>query len=176
MENANPFILVTPNRLHARITQELNELRAILAMIDSRLENIDHTQIIIPPLVPIDQLFNDFMDSPDALEMDDLESDNGNCRKAYLLEEKQIPSVGVFDEVSFYTLFQAFQKHLKEKHVTWARFEKKLDKNTTLQDCDFHYDAFTKSIQKVKFLIKVVTSQAAEKASEITPDAVKIKE
>ncbi|GJZ34055.1 hypothetical protein Tco_0579491 [Tanacetum coccineum] len=45
-------------------------------MIDSRLENIDHTQIKISPPVPIDQLFNDFMDSPDALEMDDLESDN----------------------------------------------------------------------------------------------------
>ncbi|GKB70258.1 hypothetical protein Tco_0931670 [Tanacetum coccineum] len=27
-------------------------------------------------------------------------------RKAHLLEDKQIPSVGVFDEVSFYTLFQ----------------------------------------------------------------------
>ncbi|GJW91422.1 hypothetical protein Tco_0168975 [Tanacetum coccineum] len=26
-------------------------------------------------------------------------------RKAHLLEDKQIPSVGVFDEVSFYTLF-----------------------------------------------------------------------
>ncbi|GJY79108.1 hypothetical protein Tco_0484909 [Tanacetum coccineum] len=27
-------------------------------------------------------------------------------RKAYLLEDKQIPSVWVFDEVSFYTLFR----------------------------------------------------------------------
>ncbi|GJV89370.1 hypothetical protein Tco_1533308 [Tanacetum coccineum] len=27
-------------------------------------------------------------------------------RKAHLLEDKQIPSVGVFDEVSFYTLFR----------------------------------------------------------------------
>ncbi|GKA55093.1 hypothetical protein Tco_0754042 [Tanacetum coccineum] len=27
-------------------------------------------------------------------------------RKAYLLEDKQIPSVGVFNEVSFYTLFR----------------------------------------------------------------------
>ncbi|GJV50727.1 hypothetical protein Tco_1446468 [Tanacetum coccineum] len=26
----------------------------------------------------------------------------------------------------------AFGKHLEEKHVTWARFRKKLDKNTTL--------------------------------------------
>ncbi|GJU17183.1 hypothetical protein Tco_1145149 [Tanacetum coccineum] len=49
MENANPFVPVPPNRLCARITQELNELRAILAMIDSHLKNIDHTRITMPP-------------------------------------------------------------------------------------------------------------------------------
>ncbi|GJR23143.1 hypothetical protein Tco_0971670 [Tanacetum coccineum] len=41
-------------------------------------------------------------------------------RKAHLFEEKQIPGVGVFDEVYF-----AFGKHLEEIHVTWAHFEKK---------------------------------------------------
>ncbi|GJX46351.1 hypothetical protein Tco_0271541 [Tanacetum coccineum] len=76
MENANPFIPAPPNRLRARITQELNELRAISAMIDSRLKNINHTQIIIPPPIPIEQLLNDFMNSHDVFEMDDLESDN----------------------------------------------------------------------------------------------------
>ncbi|GJY01167.1 hypothetical protein Tco_0359319 [Tanacetum coccineum] len=45
-------------------------------MIDSCLENIDHTQIKIPSPVPIAQLFNNFIDSPDVLEMDDLESYN----------------------------------------------------------------------------------------------------
>ncbi|GJV82526.1 hypothetical protein Tco_1522424 [Tanacetum coccineum] len=65
-------------------------------------------------------------------------------------------------------------KHLEEKHVTWARFEKKLDKNTTLQACDFHSDAFTKSAQKVKFLIKSATSQTVETASDIYHDVVKI--
>ncbi|GKD40054.1 hypothetical protein Tco_1260261, partial [Tanacetum coccineum] len=55
---------------------ELNELRAISAIIDSCLENIDHKKIKIPPPVPIEQLLNDFMDSPDVLEMDELESDN----------------------------------------------------------------------------------------------------
>ncbi|GKD89611.1 hypothetical protein Tco_1365118, partial [Tanacetum coccineum] len=95
-------------------------------------------------------------------------------RKAYLLEEKQIPSVGVFDEVSFYTLFQAFQKHLKEKHVTWARFEKKLDKNTTLQDCDFHSDAFTKSAQKVGIINQSCDfSGRGETASRFTTNDVK---
>ncbi|GJV32961.1 hypothetical protein Tco_1393361 [Tanacetum coccineum] len=44
-------------------------------------------------------------------------------RKAHLLEDKQILSVWIFDEVSFYTLFQAFGKHLDGIHVTWARFE-----------------------------------------------------
>ncbi|GJT99739.1 hypothetical protein Tco_1110078 [Tanacetum coccineum] len=60
----------------------------------------------------------------------------GDGRKAHLLEDKQILSVGVFDEVSFYTLFRAFWKHGKEKQVTWARFGKKQDNNATLQDFD----------------------------------------
>ncbi|GKD82428.1 hypothetical protein Tco_1349267, partial [Tanacetum coccineum] len=46
-------------------------------------------------------------------------------RKAHLLEDKQIPSVRVFDEVLFYTLFRAFGKLLEEIHVTWAHLEKK---------------------------------------------------
>ncbi|GJT58918.1 hypothetical protein Tco_1002451 [Tanacetum coccineum] len=54
-------------------------------------------------------------------------------RKAHLLEDKQIPSVGVFDEVYF-----SFGRHLDELHVTWAHLEKKqtrLRTNTkTLED------------------------------------------
>ncbi|GJV39186.1 hypothetical protein Tco_1417626 [Tanacetum coccineum] len=54
-------------------------------------------------------------------------------RKAHLLEDKQIPSVGVFDEVYF-----SFGRHLDELHVTWAHLEKKrtrLQTNTkTLED------------------------------------------
>nr|GEY47128.1 hypothetical protein [Tanacetum cinerariifolium] len=45
---------------------------------------------------------------------------------------------------------EAFGKHLEEKHMTWARFGKKLDKDTTLQARDFHSDAFTKNALKVK--------------------------
>ncbi|GJY30169.1 hypothetical protein Tco_0413664 [Tanacetum coccineum] len=41
-------------------------------------------------------------------------------RKAHLLKDKQIPSVGVFDEVYF-----TFGRHLEEIHVTWAHLEKK---------------------------------------------------
>ncbi|GKD89715.1 hypothetical protein Tco_1365222 [Tanacetum coccineum] len=76
MENANPFLPVPPNELHARITQELNELHAISTMIDSRLENIDRTLIIMPPTSPFEQLLNDFMNPSDIFEMDDLESDD----------------------------------------------------------------------------------------------------
>ncbi|GJZ43690.1 hypothetical protein Tco_0590945 [Tanacetum coccineum] len=75
MENVNPFVPVLPNKLHARVTKELNELHAISAMIDSRLKNIDHTRIIIPPTAPFKQLLNDFMNPYDVFEMNDLESD-----------------------------------------------------------------------------------------------------
>ncbi|GKF85358.1 hypothetical protein Tco_0253185, partial [Tanacetum coccineum] len=65
-----------------------------------------------------------------------------------------------------------FVKHLKEKHVTWARFGKKLDKNITFQAGDLHPDAFTRSAKKVEFWIKSVTSQWMETASEFTLDAL----
>ncbi|GKC07385.1 hypothetical protein Tco_0998995 [Tanacetum coccineum] len=55
--------------------------------------------------------------------------------------------------------------------MTWARFRKKLDKNTTLQARDFHSEAFTKSAQKVELFIKVVTSQVVEMASRFASDA-----
>ncbi|GJZ33560.1 hypothetical protein Tco_0578996 [Tanacetum coccineum] len=44
----------------------------------------------------------------------------GMGRKAHLLEDKQILSVGVFDEV-----FLALRWHLEEINVTWAHLEKK---------------------------------------------------
>nr|GEW08067.1 hypothetical protein [Tanacetum cinerariifolium] len=74
--NTNLFVPVPSNGLCARISQELNELHVILIAIDSRLENIDHTQITIPPLVLFEQLLNDFMNPLNVFEMDDLESDN----------------------------------------------------------------------------------------------------
>ncbi|GKD31509.1 hypothetical protein Tco_1242287 [Tanacetum coccineum] len=47
-------------------------------------------------------------------------------RKADLLEDKQIPSVGVFDEV-----FLALGWNLEEIQVTWAHLEKKLTRLQT---------------------------------------------
>ncbi|GKE97276.1 hypothetical protein Tco_1582131 [Tanacetum coccineum] len=58
MENVNPFIPVPPNGLCARVSQELHELRAISAVIDSHLKRVDHA------------------DSPNEIGMDDLESED----------------------------------------------------------------------------------------------------
>ncbi|GJU26375.1 hypothetical protein Tco_1164996 [Tanacetum coccineum] len=76
MENVNPFCPpVPPNVPRDHIVQKLDELLKISAMIDSRLENIDHNQIMIPPPALPEQLLNDFFDPPDFLEIDDLGSD-----------------------------------------------------------------------------------------------------
>ncbi|GJV70518.1 hypothetical protein Tco_1490513 [Tanacetum coccineum] len=58
----------------------------------------------------------------------------GRSRKAHLLEDKQIPSVGVFDEE-----FLALGWHLEEIHVTWAYLKKK---RTRLQ-------TYTKSFEEL---------------------------
>ncbi|GKA66537.1 hypothetical protein Tco_0766345, partial [Tanacetum coccineum] len=78
-------------------------------------------------------------------------------RKAYLLEDKQIPSIGVFDEVSFYTLFRALGCHLEEIHVTWDHLEKKRTRLRT----------YTKSLKKS--CIRIV-----ETASRASSDAIMI--
>ncbi|GKD05455.1 putative ribonuclease H-like domain-containing protein, partial [Tanacetum coccineum] len=61
--------------LSSLVVQELDELLENLAMIDSRLENIDHIQLVITPLVFPEKLLKDFMGPPNFLEVDDLESD-----------------------------------------------------------------------------------------------------
>ncbi|GJY43533.1 hypothetical protein Tco_0431746 [Tanacetum coccineum] len=45
-------------------------------MIDSRLENFGHAHVLIPPHVPFEQLLDDFMNLPNVLEIDYLESDD----------------------------------------------------------------------------------------------------
>ncbi|GJT92770.1 MAK10-like protein [Tanacetum coccineum] len=47
------------------------------------------------------------------------EKNEGEVTKAHLLDDKPIPSVGVFDE-----MFLALGWHLEEIHVTWAHLEK----------------------------------------------------
>ncbi|GKD93620.1 hypothetical protein Tco_1373457, partial [Tanacetum coccineum] len=68
-------------------------------------------------------------------------------RKAYLLEDKQIPSVGVFDEV-----FLALGWNLEEIHMTWADLEKKQTRLRT----------YTKSLEEM-------CSQSVETASTENP-------
>ncbi|GJS76255.1 hypothetical protein Tco_0726136 [Tanacetum coccineum] len=67
MENVNPPPSnnppVLPTALRAKVVQELNELQAISAYIDSRLENID-------------QFLNGFTQPPNEIDMDDLEPDD----------------------------------------------------------------------------------------------------
>ncbi|GJT00511.1 hypothetical protein Tco_0821680 [Tanacetum coccineum] len=66
-------------------------------------------------------------------------------RKAYLLEDKQIPSVEVFDEV-----FLALGWHLEEIHVTWAHLEKKRTRLRT----------YTKSLEELCIQSVETASQA----------------
>ncbi|GJT05665.1 hypothetical protein Tco_0840127 [Tanacetum coccineum] len=70
-------------------------------------------------------------------------------RKAHLLEDKQILSVGVFDEV-----YSAFGRHLEEIHMTWAHLEKKWTRLRTYTN------------------ISRISTQKLETASQITRDAV----
>ncbi|GJW41549.1 hypothetical protein Tco_0067394 [Tanacetum coccineum] len=94
MENVNPSITVPPNGLYARITQELNELRAISAMIDSHLKNVDpimlHNEIDVDDLESDDELIDTPLVSP-FLDSDD-ESDDGE-----VLNELDEKFVAYFD-------------------------------------------------------------------------------
>ncbi|GJV66688.1 hypothetical protein Tco_1482197 [Tanacetum coccineum] len=67
MENVSPPPTnnppVLPTTLRAKVVQELNELPAISAYIDSHLENID-------------QFLNGFTQPPNEIDMDDLEPDD----------------------------------------------------------------------------------------------------
>ncbi|GJR31832.1 hypothetical protein Tco_1108064 [Tanacetum coccineum] len=69
MENANPPPAldppVLPTALRTKVVQELRELQAISAYIDSLLENID-------------QFLSNFAAQPNIINLDDVESDNGS--------------------------------------------------------------------------------------------------
>ncbi|GJW64480.1 hypothetical protein Tco_0116364 [Tanacetum coccineum] len=67
MENANPPPTldppVLPTALHAKVLQELDELQAISAYVNSRLENIE-------------KFLNGFVNPPNEIDMDNLESND----------------------------------------------------------------------------------------------------
>ncbi|GJW94300.1 putative ribonuclease H-like domain-containing protein [Tanacetum coccineum] len=64
--------------------------------------------------------------------------------KAHLLEDKQIPSVEMFDEV--------LGKHLDGKHMTWTRFGEETKAKDKFHLCDHLFDAFTKVSCKTSVL------------------------
>ncbi|GJW38872.1 MAK10-like protein [Tanacetum coccineum] len=68
-------------------------------------------------------------------------TDEARGRKAYLLEDKQIPSVGVFNEVSFYTLFQGSNNDInviRQSHLLNGLKEGKAPKVAFVAN-DVHY-------------------------------------
>ncbi|GKC34027.1 hypothetical protein Tco_1046411 [Tanacetum coccineum] len=73
MENTNPFSPPVPP--NAPRDQVVNELLEISAMIDSRLGNIDHNLIVVPPLASPEQLLHNFLNPLEYLEIDDIVSD-----------------------------------------------------------------------------------------------------
>nr|GEX29102.1 hypothetical protein [Tanacetum cinerariifolium] len=75
-------------------------------------------------------------------------------RKSHLLEDKQIPSVGLFDKVSFYTLFRAFAR---ENTRDLGSFREETDKATNLH----------------QHLLRIST-QKLETVSQSTHDAITI--
>ncbi|GJU25497.1 hypothetical protein Tco_1164118 [Tanacetum coccineum] len=90
---------------------------------------------------------------------DKVENLDPQNRKAYLLEDKQIPSVGVFDEVYF-----SFGRHLDELHMIWAHLEKKrtrLGTNTkTLEDlCSRSLETASQAIHDTVTTHQVTVSQ-----------------
>ncbi|GJY96314.1 hypothetical protein Tco_0513224 [Tanacetum coccineum] len=84
-------------------------------------------------------------------------------RKFHLLEDKKIPSIGVYDKVSFYTLFRALGWLLEEVHVTWAHLEKK---RTRLR-------LYTKSLEETIIQMVETASPTIATALEIDQDGVK---
>nr|GEV71340.1 putative reverse transcriptase domain-containing protein [Tanacetum cinerariifolium] len=81
-------------------------------------------------------------------------------RNVHMLEDKQILSVGVFDEMSFYTLFRALGWILEEIHVTWAHLKKK---QTSLR-------LYTKSLEETIIQMVETTSPTITTTLEIDHD------
>nr|GEU87036.1 MAK10-like protein [Tanacetum cinerariifolium] len=97
-------------------------------------------------------------------------------RTAHLLKDKQIPSVGVFDEVSFYTLFQGdeypiytLRDYSRPSHKGYRNTIEPPDGNNvvplrcdTIQlvqnGCSFHKLQSEDSIQHLKDILRIVDS------------------
>ncbi|GJZ97973.1 hypothetical protein Tco_0670426 [Tanacetum coccineum] len=82
-------------------------------------------------------------------------------RKAHLLEDNQIPNVGVFDEV-----FLALNWHLKEIHVTWAHLEKKQTRLGTYTKS--LNESCSQSVEMVS-IMSCITAQQTKLDLELVP-------
>nr|GEU38654.1 putative reverse transcriptase domain-containing protein [Tanacetum cinerariifolium] len=75
-------------------------------MINSRLENIGHTHIPVPPPVPFEQLLDDFMNPLDVFEMDDSKSDsesnNTPLVSPFLDSDEELDDGEVINELNEY--------------------------------------------------------------------------
>nr|GEU30009.1 hypothetical protein [Tanacetum cinerariifolium] len=129
MDNVNPPLTlkppVLPTALRVKVVQELDKLQAILAYIDSPLENVKH-------------FLNGFVNPPNEINMDDLKSGD---------ESIDTPLVSLFvdsnDDSNDGEVLNELEEYgnagklslgwlLEEIHVTWANLEKK---RTRLQLC-----------------------------------------
>ncbi|GKB15447.1 hypothetical protein Tco_0849370 [Tanacetum coccineum] len=115
------LIYPKPSWVKAKIrTENLNNVK-ISCNMGHFLKRHAYIDLESPNNVMSKQHYNGIMNK--GLEL--RQKPSNPSRKAHLLEDKQIPSVGVFDEVSFYTLFRALGWHLEEIHMTWAHLDKK---------------------------------------------------
>ncbi|GKA37149.1 hypothetical protein Tco_0723714 [Tanacetum coccineum] len=89
------------------------------------------------------------------------------CRKDHLLEDKQIPSVGVFDEV-----YSAFGRHLEEIHVTWAHLEKKRTRLRTYTNIsqDYVLKGVVKLLVEVPYDNRITSTFEVGQSSRSVPE------
>ncbi|GKE23136.1 hypothetical protein Tco_1434648 [Tanacetum coccineum] len=86
-------------------------------------------------------------------------------RKAYLLEDKQIPSVGVFDEV--FCIWKAFGRNTRDL----GSFRKETDKTT-----DLHQHLSRISTQKLETASQITCDAVTTHLKTASPDLQKVSE
>ncbi|GKA36938.1 hypothetical protein Tco_0723503 [Tanacetum coccineum] len=157
------MLITTKDEAEIHLDDEENDFMLMSAIGDNQLEELNASVIVMARLQPAD---ND-SDAEPTYDSDFRTYVDDQLDNNIMLDDPYV-------EVNGGQAKHAFGKYLEEEHVTWARFGKKLDKNITLQAYDFHSNAFTKSAQKVEFLLKVVTSQVVETASRFSSYAIRM--
>ncbi|GKC60155.1 hypothetical protein Tco_1087753 [Tanacetum coccineum] len=124
MENVNPYVPILPNGLRARISQELHELRAISAMINSHFQKVDYAispnEIDMDDLESKDKLINTPLVSP-FLDSDD-KSDDGEV----IDESEEYGNAGNFYPCPEYQIDENMKEWLTRGHIVFAKNEQKV--------------------------------------------------